>query len=464
MTKNDKLLFPHRNGQWAKKVKGRIEYFGKDYDRALIEFAARFPDHPQLQGDKPKRGRPKVEKKAATPKPEKPEKPTDDFPLYAHNNGQWAASVSGEARYFGTWDEPYKALALYRETLRQVGLGQDRFTVATVGSMVHEFLKVQRDLTNQGKMSILTLNGYTEHIGRVEAHFGGGQKLSQISESMMADFRAWLSDGVAATTLSGRMRPILKMLRWATKKRMIDEAVWHHERFKLPSAKQLRDAKAVKVKHMPLAIGQELIRKADPMMKVAFLFAANAAYEPHDCGLVTWAAIRKDGGVTWLDFPRPKTGCPRKVPLWPETVSAIEAWKLVRPEPAHRDYVDLILLTRNGTPVAGFARSSSVIGGKDRSSAVGRNTDRMLRAMGEKIDGVNFMGFRHVFQTEAEAIDQIGAKAIMGHIPPRNDMASEYRVAVKPASLFAVANAMRTYWILGKPTVAEPTFAWGDRA
>ena len=44
----------------------------------------------------------------------KPSKPSRDFPLFAHNNGQWAKKVSGKMEYFGPWVDPQRALEEYR--------------------------------------------------------------------------------------------------------------------------------------------------------------------------------------------------------------------------------------------------------------------------------------------------------------------------------------------------------------
>lgn len=50
----------------------------------------------------------------------KPQKPYPDFPLFAHASGRWAKKVkkSGDKwgfAYFGPWDDPYGALAKYRD-------------------------------------------------------------------------------------------------------------------------------------------------------------------------------------------------------------------------------------------------------------------------------------------------------------------------------------------------------------
>lgn len=49
-------------------------------------------------------------------RPEKPAKPYEDFPLYAHNNGQWARKVNGQTRFYGAWADWRAALELYEAT------------------------------------------------------------------------------------------------------------------------------------------------------------------------------------------------------------------------------------------------------------------------------------------------------------------------------------------------------------
>ena len=46
----------------------------------------------------------------------RPEKPTPDFPLFPHRNGQWAKKVKGKLLYYGPWSDPQGALARYQNT------------------------------------------------------------------------------------------------------------------------------------------------------------------------------------------------------------------------------------------------------------------------------------------------------------------------------------------------------------
>ncbi|NOY29448.1 MAG: hypothetical protein GXP28_04495 [Planctomycetes bacterium] len=43
----------------------------------------------------------------------KPDKPTPDFPLFAHTRGYWAKNIDGKQKGFWKWDDPEGALATY---------------------------------------------------------------------------------------------------------------------------------------------------------------------------------------------------------------------------------------------------------------------------------------------------------------------------------------------------------------
>ena len=100
-------LFPHANGRWAKKIKGRTCYFGpwSDPDGALRRYR-------DLLDGKPAEKAPPA---ARTTNQARPAKPYPEFPLFAHTAGVWAKKIRGKMHYFGPWSDPDGALAKYLE-------------------------------------------------------------------------------------------------------------------------------------------------------------------------------------------------------------------------------------------------------------------------------------------------------------------------------------------------------------
>jgi hypothetical protein len=101
----DLPLFSHTSGQWAKKIKGRMHYFGpwKDPQVSLAKYLA--------LDEKP------VSDKITSG--EKPRKPRKDFPLFARASGQWAKKVRGRLVYSarGPTRKPRSTSGLIRRTI-----------------------------------------------------------------------------------------------------------------------------------------------------------------------------------------------------------------------------------------------------------------------------------------------------------------------------------------------------------
>src|SRR5262249_41428276 len=176
---------------------------------------------------------------------------------------------------------------------------------------------------------------------------------------------------------------------------------------------------------------------AGPQLKAMILLGINCGFGNTDCGTLPLSALDLEGGV--IDYPRPKTGVPRRCPLWPETVAALKEALAKRPQPKNADHTGLVFVTKYGLPW--FKETST--------NPVSQETAKLLKALHiNGREGLGFYTLRHTFRTVAdEAKDQPAADYIMGHT--RDDMASVYRERISDARLKAVTDHVRG-WLFGR--------------
>jgi integrase len=86
-----------------------------------------------------------------------------------------------------------------------------------------------------------------------------------------------------------------------------------------------------------------MLAVAGQPLKAMLLVGINAGFGNGDVSSVTIQSV--DQATGWLTFPRSKTGIDRRVPLWPETVTAIRDWLAVRPERHDPKHADLLFIT-----------------------------------------------------------------------------------------------------------------------
>ena len=70
----------------------------------------------------------------------KPKKPRKDFPLFAHQSGQWAKKINGQFFYFGPWGDPQSAVQLYDRQKDDLRAGREAREESIDGLSVHELV------------------------------------------------------------------------------------------------------------------------------------------------------------------------------------------------------------------------------------------------------------------------------------------------------------------------------------
>src|SRR5215831_17747549 len=91
----------------------------------------------------------------------KPAKPYPDFPLFPHATRRWAKKIRGKMHYFGPWEDPDGALALYLEQKDALHPGRKPRTrgeaeAVTVKDVANAFLNMKQTAVDNGELSPLT--------------------------------------------------------------------------------------------------------------------------------------------------------------------------------------------------------------------------------------------------------------------------------------------------------------------
>jgi integrase len=367
----------------------------------------------------------------------KPSKPTPDFPLFAHASGQWAKKIKGRMFYFGKWANPDAALDSYLKQKDDLHAGRkprEQAEGTTVKELANAFLNQKKALVESDELLARTWNDYKFACDLLISRFGKSRLVEDLGPEDFAALRNYMATRWAVTSMRTVIQWIRCIFKFASDNRLIAEPVCYGQSFKRPSPKVLRLERA---RRGPKLFTREeihrLLAAASVPVKAQILLGINCGFGNTDCGTLPQAAIDWQQGV--IDFPRPKTGIPRRCPLWPETVAALREALACRPEPKSPEHAGLVLLTQRGLP---WAKAIA-------DSPLSKEMAKLLRRLG--INGRKGLGFytlRHTFRTIAdESKDQPAADFIMGHEVPH--MSSVYRETISDARLRAVVEHVREW-------------------
>jgi integrase len=371
----------------------------------------------------------------------KTEKPYPEFPLTPHRGArQWCKKIRGKIHYFGPLDDPDAALQRYLSQKDDLHAGRaPRPDPAglTVKELCNAFLNAKKDAQDAGELSPRTWAQYRETCDLVVQHFGKSRPVSDLAPDDFAALRRKMAKHWEAATLGNFIQRVRVVFKFGSDNELIDRPVRYGQSFKRPSRKTLRLEKAKKGPRLFESGEIHLILDAASVpLKAMVLLGINAGLGNADCGRLPQTALDLANG--WLDYPRPKTGMPRRCPLWPETVAALRDAVAGRPAPKDPAHAGLVFITRFGQSWHNDTTESPI------SYEFGKLL-RKLGMSGRK--GLGFYTLRHTFRTVAdEAKDQPAADYIMGHEVPH--MSSIYRETISDERLRAVTDHVRT-WLFG---------------
>lgn len=374
--------------------------------------------------------------------PAKPNKPFPNFPLFPHATKRWAKKIRGKLHYFGPWDDPDGALAKYDKEKDALHAGkkprpdQDALTVK---DLVNAFLIHKVNLRDAGELSPRTWADYKAATDLIIERFGKTRVASDLGPDDFAELRNQMAKKWGPVRVRDFVQRIRSVFKHAYEAGLIDRPMRFGPGFARPTKKVMRLHRArMGPKLFTSPQVRAMLRKAGQPLKAMFLLGINCGFGNADCGTLPIKALDLAGG--WVNYPRPKTGTPRRCPLWPETVQALREVLADRPEPKNPEDAGLMFLTSHGNSWHK----------KIEDNPISKETAKILKAL--KLHhgkGIGFYTLRHCLETiGGEAKDQVAVDHIMGHA--RDDMASVYRECISDERLRAVANHVRE-WLFSNP-------------
>jgi len=368
-------------------------------------------------------------------------KPYPDFPLFQHPNGQWSKKIRGRHYYFGV--DPDAALSKYLTVRDDLQAGREprvSSTGKTLGGICNAFLTRVTERQQSGEVAARTFRDYYEICEQLVKHLGRNADPERLRPEDFASFRAAIAKKYAPTRLNKHIIVTRMVFKWAFESELIDKPPRFGPDFKGASKRAVRQHKSENGKKL---FGRDellqILDAADPTLKAATLLGINGGLGNADIAQLKLSQIDLPGLL--VDYPRPKTGVDRRIPLWPETAAAIRIVISNRPQPAPGSE-NLLFLTSRGSPLLAVWESGT------RTDQVTMRFRNLLKSLGLHRVGKGFYWLRHTFQTVGdEARDPLATSAIMGHADA--SIAGHYREEISLERLRRVVDHVHG-WLFGE--------------
>jgi integrase len=377
----------------------------------------------------------------------KPAKPYLEYALYAHAAGVWAKKIRGKVHYFGPWNDPDAALKMYLEQKDALHAGRKPrpdLDGLTIRELANRFLNAKQALVDAGELSPRTWAEYKATADLLVESYGKQRLVTDLDPEDFASLRNKMAKKWGPHRLAKIIQYTRSVFKHALDAGLIDRPVRFGPGFNRPTKKTLRLHRAEQGAKLftPEEI-HRLLNAAGKSLRAMILLGVNCGFGNADCGNLPLYAVHLDTG--WIDYPRPKTGVPRRCPLWPETVAALRETLAKRHDPKDPKDANLVFVTKYGLS---WTKGTS-------TNPVSQETAKLLRQIGIiGRTGLGFYTLRHTFRTVADAAkDQPAANHIMGHEVAH--MSSVYRETITDERLKAVSDHVRT-WLFGEDIPKTP--------
>jgi integrase len=377
--------------------------------------------------------------------------------------------IAGRIYAFGVLDDPMAALRRYQMEgpALHAGLGRTRRQADSgmgIGRVVALFLQSKQAAVEAGDLDARTYRNYEDGMGMLLELVGTRRPVSTLGP---LDFERMLRKLTWGPTRRTCFVTWVKMLfSWAVDAEVIEAVPRYGKAFRGSPLKERRLLRHRAGENWFTAEQvRQLLDVAGPKWRAMILLGVNGGLGNTDIARLTWASVDLAKGM--LNYPRHKTGVARLVPLWPETIEAMQAVS-PGPEPA-----GLVFRTRFGLPWIDSGKDclSMEFGKLLRRIGVRRRKVKDASGQERTVLPYGYYTLRRTFRTVADEVgDQHAVHLVTGHVVP--GMAGLYVQRIGLPRLRAVVDHVRAWlwaeascpWPRGsvRPPVEDHDAAAGD--
>jgi len=330
---------------------------------------------------------------------------SDKFPLTFHPTGQYCKKINGKMYYFGS--DKKQALEKYLDQATYLHGCQNNLQRPTDDSMT---LKQLCDMYLQYQYSKLqakdlTASHHNEQIGslnKLMAFMGPSRKIKSISTLDLQNYKRKLQKSYGSVCRLNLHISIMKALfHWARKNDILEN---------IPNIDAISRGKIIHQERFTFDSEQinKLLSAADVKMQAMIWLGLNCGFGCTDCSELKWSDL--DLVSARVKLARKKTGISRDLPLWPETVKALE--KIPRTG-------KLVFYTSRGNPyIQTLLKPDGSGNGKHTTlNTITTKFSRLIRKSGLDVPkGTGFYSLRRTAATiAARSGDPFAVQRLLGH-------------------------------------------------
>jgi integrase len=235
-----------------------------------------------------------------------------------HPTGQYCKKIKGKIHYFGTDKKqaleryPNQATYLhgYESSMAQMSNGS-----MTLKELCDLYLRYQHAKVLAGE---LTPKHHSDQIGSLSkfvSFFGKGRRIKGISTLDLQNYKRRLQNAYGSAHRPNLHIGVMKaMFHWARRNEILEN---------VPNIDAISKGKVVHQERFTFDSEQitKLLSVADVKMRAMIWLGLNCGFGCTDCARLKWKHLDFENGRVQL--ARNRTGVPRNLPLWPETMDAL---------------------------------------------------------------------------------------------------------------------------------------------